>query len=444
MLSGNIFLPAGFRNKVFLQFAKRAFCAQAEPSQALALHRTTENDPRAHNTTHIGRYYTVDPTVPRLFGKELAPKETYYAPNYFGPRDWVDRCNKLEDTAIMVRDPAVQIINCIKNSDLSKPCNRYVLYGRLGCGKSITLSHILHFGHVDGWVVLPLLGLKTWLKRYYEVAPSTYTTGSIDHTHNANYFLRNFKQANPGKLEGCVTHREYVWSVRDKTPSGVPLTEVLDLGIERINFAADAMNVLLRELRINSTEGNCKLLVVCDGVNVLFSPYTLVNKDHKIYFKGPFHKRRIGQHPRIQTQEAKEWMRNLASVDECTVLKNIKKLLRKDYSGAAVVTSVDVDAIMRHTLNKNRWWMRLERKMIPDTDSHLPFALLGEEGWRTMDPFLPVQVLPYSEAELDSAISYYLERGWIGSHCNTAAARQEIHFLTGRRPKDFFEFSSSF
>ena len=218
----------------------------------------------------------------------------------------------------------------------------------------------------------------------------------------------------------------------------------MDLGIERLPFAADAMNVVLRELRINSTEANCKTLVVCDGVNSLFSSYTLLNKDHTTMMKGPYGKRRIGQHPRIQTPEAKEWMRNLATVDECSVLKNIKKMLRNDYSGAAVVTSVDTAAIMRPQLGRHRWWANLEKEMKPDTDSHLPFSLLGEEGWRTMDPFLPIEVLPYSEAELDSAISYYRERGWLGEHCETPAARQEIHFLTGRVPADFFRFSSSF
>ena len=97
-----------------------------------------------------------------------------------------------------------------------------------GVGKSITLTHLTHFGHADGWIVLPLLNLKQWLVRYYEVAPSTYTAGAIDHITNANVFLKNFKCANPGRLEGCVTHREYVWSNREKTPAGAPLAEVIN------------------------------------------------------------------------------------------------------------------------------------------------------------------------------------------------------------------------
>ena len=66
------------------------------------------------------------------------------------------RCNVLEETAIMVRKPAIQIINCIKNSDLNKPAVRYVLYGRAGSGKSLTLAHLTHFGHQEGFITLTM------------------------------------------------------------------------------------------------------------------------------------------------------------------------------------------------------------------------------------------------------------------------------------------------
>ena len=54
-------------------------------------YRTSETDPAKHSVNHIGRIYTVNPEVPKLFGKELNPKDNYYANNYFGPRQWVDR-----------------------------------------------------------------------------------------------------------------------------------------------------------------------------------------------------------------------------------------------------------------------------------------------------------------------------------------------------------------
>ena len=55
-----------------------------------------------------------------------------------------------------------------------------------------------------------------------------------------------------------------------------------------------------------------------------------------------------------------------------------------------------------------------------------------------------LQVEAFTESELDSMIDYYIERGYLGKECDSRAARQEIHFLTGRNPGDFFKFSNSF
>ena len=54
-------------------------------------YRTSENNPSNHGVNHIGRIYTVDPEIPKLFGKELNHRDTYNANNYFGPRRWFDR-----------------------------------------------------------------------------------------------------------------------------------------------------------------------------------------------------------------------------------------------------------------------------------------------------------------------------------------------------------------
>ena len=106
-----------------------------------------------------------------------------------------------------------------KASDLSRPAVRYLLYGRPGCGKSISLAHLTHFGHSQGFLTLTFSQLKKWLTRYYDVAPSTYTKGDVDHIVNSNIFLKNFRQANAallGSLPGLVTHRDYTWSVREQ------------------------------------------------------------------------------------------------------------------------------------------------------------------------------------------------------------------------------------
>jgi len=393
--------------------------------------RTDEADPSNHNINHLGRLYTVDPQIPKLFGKELSPREFYNANSYFAPRQWIDRCNVFNETAIMIRSPALQIMNCIKNCDLDKPAVRYLLFGRHGCGKSITLAHLTHFGHQEGFIVMTFGLIKKWLTKHYEVAPSTYTPGSIDHLHNSNIFLKNFRQANSTLLSNpkLVTHREYVWSVREKTPAGAPLSDVLNVGIERLPFSADALNVVIRELKLNCNNGNCKLMIVCDGVNALFADTTLVHKEKTKCMHGPYDA---------------EWMQNVAKVDECSVLKNMKKLFCNDYKNSVIVASACAGATVKKTDPGARWWKSKQLEMKPDLDSHLPFSLLGEEGWRLLDPFLPVEVEPYTESELDTMIDYYVERGYLGKECDSRSARQEIHFLTGRNPGDFFKFSSSF
>jgi len=395
--------------------------------------RTDESDPSKHDTRQLGRMYIVNPEVPKLFGKELNPKENYNANNYFAPKLWYDRCSVFQETAIMVRSPAVQIINCIENSDLENPAVRYVVYGLPGCGKSITLAHLTHYGYSQGFITMTFSQVKKWLTRYYEVAPSTYKPGCVDHIVNSNVFLKNFRQANSSLLSNplLVTHKDYTWSVRDKTPAGSPLSDVLEIGCERLAFSADALNVVIKELKLNCNDGNCKLMVVCDGVNSLFADHTLVHKEKKEWEHGPY-------------LAGSDWMANVAKVDECSVLRNFKKLFSNDYKNAVIVASVCLGAKIEPSDPGNRWWESKRKNMKPDMDSHLPFALLGEEGWRKFDPFLPVKVEPFTESELDSMISYYIERGWLGKECDTRAARQEIHFLTGRNPGDFFKFSSSF
>lgn len=409
----------------------RSLSTQPLPDFTDQLYRTDVDTVRHHSEDQLGRLYIVDPEVPRVFGEELTAKRTENPINYFAPRDWTARNQVFQETCIMVRDPAVEVIKYINQSDLSQPAIRYVLYGLEGCGKSISLAHLAHYGWQEGFIVMPFAWIKRWMTHYYEVAPSTYRAGRIDHVYNANVYLKNFRQANAKRLAECVVHKEYVWSVREKTPVGAPLMDVVDMGCERLTFAADAMNILIRELKLNCNAGNCRLMVVCDGVNSLFAEKTMIHREKRKYENGPY-------------KPWGDWLKNVAEVDECSVLRSIKKLLMNDYRNAVIVTSVDRTARIIKTDPANTWWRSMEMQMEPDTSSHLPFALLGQKGWEVMEPFIPVEVKPYTEAELDNIIDYYIEKKWLKPDCATLAARREIHFLTGRIPKDFFKFSASF
>jgi small subunit ribosomal protein S29 len=305
------------------------------------------------------------------------------------------------------------------------------VYGKDGCGKSLTLAHLICYGYQQDFIVMPFAWIKRWMSKYYEVAPSSYKPGRIDHVVNANIFLKNFKLANADRLNNCVTHKEYVWSSRDKIQPGTPLLSVVDLGCERLTFAADAMNVLIRELKLNCNQGNCKLMVVLDGVNSLFSDHTMIHREKTCYEPGKYY-------------PEGDWMKNVAQVDECSVLRSIKKLLMNDYKNAVVVTSADRAAKIQKTDPAGKWWRSKVAKMEPDTSSHLPFALLGQSGWSVLNPFIPVEVTPYSEQELDSTIYYLIEKRWMREEAGSGVRRKELDFLSARNPRDLFNFSTMF
>ena len=60
----------------------------------------------------------------------------------------------------------------------------------------------------------------------------------------------------------------------------MPLTEVLETGLNRPRFAADCLNVLLKEIKLNIQDGWNKhpVMILVDGINVIFHEKTLVQK----------------------------------------------------------------------------------------------------------------------------------------------------------------------
>jgi len=408
-----------------------ASAPQTEATDTPLLHRTPETLARNHTVKDIGKFFTVDPKIISAFGPELNPKTNQKVINYFAPRLWSNRNEVFGESCLMIRNPALEIINCIKATDFEEPVIRYVIHGKEGSGKCLTLSHLKCFAFQENFVVMPFPWLKHWLTKYYNVAPSTFKPGRIDHVVNSNIFLKNFRQINADRLDKCVTHKDYSWSSRDQFKAGTSLMEIIDLGCERLNFAADALNVVIKELKLNCNAGNCKLLVTIEGVNTLFTEYTMIHKLKSSWEPGPY-------------PADGDWMNNRAKVDECSVLVNILKLLKNDYKNAVVVTTVDRDATVRKQATPLTWYKPQLQHMVPDTRSHLPFALLGEKGWSTLNPFYPVSVDKYTEDEMDNAVDYYLEKGWIRPECSQHNRRQELHFITARRPEDFFNFSSMY
>lgn len=215
------------------------------------------------------------------------------------------------------------------------------------------------------------------------------------------------------------------------------------------------MNVFLKELKVNIQQGwNVHpLLVVIDGVNTLFQERTFINKK--------LSKRK--NHAPITPK----FLRESCTPDELSLLVSLKHLLKADYKNSAILASVD------RTLNMNldkknlrghmrHAWIRKARDMRPDTESDLPFQLLGNHGWNFMHPFIPIQTEKYTPGELDVIIDYHVDKRYKNllllchysifdsffSYCRKYAAtdmgRKEINFLTARNPGEFRKLSNFF
>ena len=75
-----------------------------------------------------------------------------------------------------------------------------------------------------------------------------------------------------------------------------------------------------------------------------------------------------------------------------------------------IVATVDRDAEIMVKKQDEQWWHKRDAKLAPDTRPCFPFALLGQEGWEAMHPFVPVEVPKYTETELNTLIDYFVEK----------------------------------
>ena len=265
------------------------------------------------------------------------------------------------------------------------------------------------------------------------MAESVYKAGRYDHIINSQFLLRCFAEYNPGRLEGLVTRRDYKWSNREATPAGSPLDHIVAKGIDRPPFAADCLNVLLKELGTSAAEGKCRVALLLDGVNALFSPFTLIHKEL------PRHGRK---------RYSLRYVAGLLEPNQISVFRSLKKFVLAASKNTLLITTVDVG---KHIFEPGRvgryahYSRKPEyrrRRMGPILESDLPFSLLSQEGWEAMEPFVPVHVPAYSEGEADVMIDYLADKKYISHVATTEMGRAEIKFLTGRKPLDLRDYSA--
>ncbi|KAK7486797.1 hypothetical protein BaRGS_00021944 [Batillaria attramentaria] len=356
---------------------KAATAAKRQAVNVQTVFRTQEGDPTKQSTAQEGLFYTVpEEDVTRIFQKGLPPHFTRQAKTF-------------AETSFMVRKPALQVIEYLKHLNLDHPAPRFVLYGKRGSGRTLSLAHVLHFGLRDNWVLLYLPWPCDWNKWPHEVSPSPYKSGRMDLPIEAAEWLVSFKAQNAHLLKDIRLSQSYVWTKRETADEGSLLLDVVDFGLNRMKFATDCVGVILKELRKQAAMHKIKLLVAVDGVNAFWNQTSVKNLE-----------------------------REFLMADQFSLVHNFKKMLLSNWTHGAIVCTVDAEA-----------------NAVTRREQTTPYYLLGKEGFEWLDPFVPVHVPDYTEKEAYSCIEYYLDRNWIQHEAaQTEEGKKELIFLSNKNP----------
>ncbi|KAG9463058.1 hypothetical protein GDO78_022524 [Eleutherodactylus coqui] len=263
------------------------------------------------------------------------------------------------------------------------------------CGGFLILAHLL-------------------VKNCKELMASSQGAERWDQPLEASVWLKGFRDSNKHFLSQIRTQQRYVWSKREATEAGSLLGEMVDQvsggfeaadpsplcglscfcllqGLTRVKTSSDVVGAVLTELKAQSGGGAFRLLVAVDGVNALWGRSTIKKED-----------------------------KSFVLPEELTLVQNFRKMLRNDWAGGAIVTSVSQTGSL----------------FTPKT-MYLPQAILGKAGFDALDPFIPVLVPQYSEKEFESCYQYYIDRRWLQHEkAYTEEGKTEILFLCNYNPRE--------
>ncbi|XP_075215925.1 mitochondrial ribosomal protein S29 isoform X2 [Lycorma delicatula] len=233
----------------------------------------TAADPLSQGEHDVGHFYTIPKDV----------CENFFALGGF-PNNYRKSIKTFGEASLMVRDHTVEFLNYLKKANYNHPVIRYVIYGKPGCGKSMTLSHVLHYAYLSNFIVLHVPWVWNWYRRNLtEVVPSDTKEGLYNLPVEAATWLKYFQKQNAHILSSpdLRLSKEYVWSQREISPADAPLQELITHGIGRIRYACDVIDVLVNELKLLSSQGRCKVLIAIDGFNQFFLQFSNIKNAEK-------------------------------------------------------------------------------------------------------------------------------------------------------------------
>lgn len=360
------------------------FSTAADPKPKIEEFRTTENDPTNHDVHHIGKFYRIpEETKSKIFKHGGLPQYFEKQVKTFG------------ETCLMIRKPAVDIINYMKITGYSKPVNRYVLYGALGTGKSSTMAHLIHFAYLSKFLIVHVPWIPYWFKFPKDFGPSALDESMTDLPIAAAAWLLHFKTQNMELFKeiDLRTSKDYVWTKRETTPAGSSFIELVEHGINRAKFASEVIRVLMEEIKIASSSGKVKTFVAIDGFNNLFYEHTNLKGKFKV----------------------------MIPCSKITLRQPFIDITKHDWSNGVVLLSAD-----RLGMYGNQ------------CESDLPLYLLTREGFEHLDPFIPMKTEEYDKDEFQSCIEYYVNRRWIQNVGE--GFDKELEFITNRNPYTLMDY----
>ncbi|XP_033214723.1 28S ribosomal protein S29, mitochondrial isoform X2 [Belonocnema kinseyi] len=351
--------------------------------EPLQIFRTSESNPANHTKEHLKRFYTIPPEE----------KQRLFQSGGFKKSFEVD-IKTFAECAIMVRQPALEIISYLRQSNYTKPINKYVVYGEHGCGKTVTLAHLLHYGLNTQHVLIHVPWVQNWFKYPKEYSNSLIREGLMDLPIDAATWLAQFRFQNKNLLPGLdiTVSKHYTWSQRESTAKGSPIVDMVDFGINRIKFASEVIMTLMAELKQASIAGKCKMMVVIDGYNAFFANHTRIKNEQKKF----------------------------VPANQVTLTHAFLDITRSDWNNGTVIVSVDKIAVKE------------------PKESKLPRYLLQKEGFEHLDPFLPISVGNYDNEEFEMIIEYYKDRKWLRDISPDGV--REVQLLTAGNPLKITEF----
>lgn len=362
--------------------------ALRQVSQEGLVWQANEDDPRKHTEEHEALFYRL-PNDTKIFGG--------ISPFGFEPT----RFNKIIGfSPIMIRKPALMAMNYIRQASPTMPNVRVVFYGDPGHGKQHTLAHLIHYLQLtEEHIIIHVRETRYFTRYVQELGESKSRPGRIDTPLYSAILLQQLRTQNP-KLstnESLVCSQDYVWSPREITKAGEPLINIVEHGINRVIHASDCVAALIKELMLASDTGKIKLATFIDDVRLLFQREAGVLK---------------------HTDKKK------VLVDEITVARSLKKLIKGSHKGALLFVSCD------------------DKKSTQQNQT--PQQVLGEEGWECFDPFLPIHVPKYSRREFENCMNMYQDIGWLSRpESRTYEARDELRFISGMNPEQVFYLCQS-